>query len=256
MIFRELCEGGCNDAWFWRQQSDHLLEMTAFQLKLWACLFMLVDHVGVAFFDDNLLMRGVGRLAMPIFAFLLVEGFRHSHNLANYFARLILLGLLSQPVYMFAFPDYPGLGLNILFTLALGLLMLHGYAKSGSVWVVAVAAVLAEIANLDYGSFAILLIFVLYRWDGRNKNQLLGLLLLPIGWQALRRLIHTLSVTGFGSPELFLPLLPTFATGALAWFAGFFIAAYNRQVGRQEKYWFYLFYPGHLLAIGWLKTLL
>ena len=81
-------------------------------------------------------------------------------------------------------------------------------------------------------------------------------MLIPIGWQALRRLIHTLSVTGFGSPELFLPLLPSFATGALAWFAGFFIAAYNRQVGWQGKYWLYLFYPGHLLAIGWQKRLL
>ncbi len=230
--------------------------MTLFQLKLWACLFMLIDHAGVAFFDDNLLMRGIGRLSMPIFAFVLVEGFRRTHNLANYFARLILLGLLSQPIYMYAFPDYPGLGLNILFTLALGLLMLQGYAKSGSVWIVAVAAVLAETANLDYGSFAVLLIFVLYRWDGHTRNGLLRLLLLPIGWQVLRRLIHTLAVTGFGNPELFLPLLPTFVTGALAWFAGFFIAAYNQQAGRQGKYWFYLFYPAHLLAICWLKTLM
>ena len=230
--------------------------MTSFQLKLWACLFMLVDHAGVAFFDDNLLMRGVGRLSMPIFAFLLVEGFRRTHHLATYFARLLLLGLLSQPIYQYAFPDYPGLGLNILFTLALGLLMLHGYAKSGSVWVVALAAVFAELANFDYGSFAILLIFVLYRWDGQSRSGLLRLLLLPIGWQALRRLIHTLIVTGLGNPELFLPLLPTFVTGALAWFAGFFIAAYNRQADWQGKYWFYFFYPAHLLAIGWLKTFL
>ena len=74
--------------------------MTSFQLKFWACLFMLVDHAGVAFFDDNLLMRGIGRLSMPIFAFLLVEGFRRTHHLAPYFARLLLLGLLSQPVYL------------------------------------------------------------------------------------------------------------------------------------------------------------
>ena len=79
--------------------------MTSFQLKLWASLFMLVDHAGVAFFDDNLAMRAIGRLSMPIFAFLLVEGFRHSHNLANYFSRLVLLGIVSQPLYMFAFPD-------------------------------------------------------------------------------------------------------------------------------------------------------
>ncbi len=79
-------------------------------------------------------------------------------------------------------------------------------------------------------------------------------MLLPIVWQALRRLIHTLSVTGFGNPELFLPLLPTFVIGALAWFAVFFIVACNRQASWRGKYWFYLFYPGHLLAIGWLKS--
>lgn len=229
--------------------------MTAFQLKLWACLFMLVDHVAVAFFDDNLILRGIGRLAMPIFAFLLVEGFRHSHNLANYFRRLMLLGLLSQPIYMYAFPDYPGLGLNILFTLALGLLMLYGYAKNGNVWVVAVAAVLAEIANLDYGSFAILLIFVLYRWDGVNRTGLMRLMLVPVAWQLARRLIHVLNITGFGKPELFGLLAPTFVTGALAWFAVFFIAAYNNQSGWRGKYWFYLFYPAHLLAIGWVRSL-
>ena len=229
--------------------------MTSFQLRLWASLFMLVDHAGVAFFDDNLAMRAIGRMSMPIFAFLLVEGFRHSHNLVIYFVRLSLMALVSQPIYMFAFPGYPGLGLNILFTLSLGLLMLYGYARSGSIWVVAAAAVLAEIVNLDYGSFAILLIFVLYRWNGSTRSNLMQLLLLPIAWQEIRRLIHVLSVTGLGSPELFLPLLPTFATGTLAWFAGFFIAAYNHQVGRPGKYWFYLFYPGHLLAIGWLKTL-
>ncbi len=59
--------------------------MTSFQLKLWACLFMLVDHIGVVFFDDNLAMRAIGRLSMPIFAFLLVEGSR-THNLVNYLA--------------------------------------------------------------------------------------------------------------------------------------------------------------------------
>jgi len=227
--------------------------MTAFQLKNWACLFMLVDHIGVAFFDDNLAMRAIGRLSMPIFAFLLVQGFRRTRNLVHYFGRLILLGLLSQPIYMYAFPGYPGLGLNILFTLALGLLMLYGYEKNGSIWVVAVAAVLAELANLDYGSFAMLLIFVLYRWDGKTKGELMRLLLLPIAWQESRRLIHVISVTGLGSLELFLPLLPTFVTGALAWFAGFFIAAYNQQPSWQGKYWFYLFYPGHLLVIGWIK---
>ncbi len=228
--------------------------MTSFQLKLWACLFMLVDHIGVAFFDDNLAMRAIGRLSMPIFAFLLVEGFRRTHNLVNYFGRLVMLGLMSQPVYMYAFPDYPGLGLNILFTLALGLLMLCGYKQSDSSWVVAITAVVAELANLDYGSFAILLIFVLYRWDGKTKGELMRFMLLPIVWQALRRLIHTLSVTGFGNPELFLPLLPTFVIGALAWFAVFFIVACNRQASWRGKYWFYLFYPGHLLAIGWLKS--
>ena len=84
--------------------------MTAFQLKLWASLFMLVDHAGVAFFDDNLLMRGVGRLSMPIFAFLLVEGFRRTHNLVNYFVRLLLLGIYHNRFTCSLFPTIPAWG--------------------------------------------------------------------------------------------------------------------------------------------------
>ena len=51
--------------------------ITSNQLKLLACIFMLCDHVGLVLMNNNWIMRAVGRLAFPIFAFLLVEGYRH-----------------------------------------------------------------------------------------------------------------------------------------------------------------------------------
>ena len=50
--------------------------ITSNQLKLLACIFMLCDHVGFVLMNNNWIMRAVGRLAFPIFVFLLVEGYR------------------------------------------------------------------------------------------------------------------------------------------------------------------------------------
>ena len=214
---------------------------------------MVVDHAAVAFFDDNLAMRAVGRLSMPIFAFLVVEGFRRTHSLRGYIGRLLIFAFLSQPAYFFAFPGFPGLGPNILFTFALGLLMLHFYEEKQSLWVVAAAALVAELADLNYGSFAILMIFVFYRWDGRSGKELGRWLLLPVFWQASRQIISSVIRHGENLPAFLPQLLPILLVSALAWCSVFFVTAYNRRQGWQAKYLFYIFYPGHLLLIGFLK---
>ena len=70
--------------------------ITSNQLKLLACIFMLCDHVGFVLMNNNWIMRAVGRLAFPIFAFLLVEGYRHTSDIRKYFIRLFLFALISE----------------------------------------------------------------------------------------------------------------------------------------------------------------
>lgn len=123
--------------------------MTELMLKLAAFLAMVIDHAAACRLDKvffpgfskvYMISRAIGRMAFPIYAFCLVEGFRHSHDLRRYGGRLLLLGVISQLPYAFTlnrwylepafgevFPINPSRAfrsLNILFTLFIGLVLL------------------------------------------------------------------------------------------------------------------------------------
>ena len=72
--------------------------MTAFVLKLIAAASMLTDHAGLILFHKKKWMRIVGRLAFPLFAFLITEGFQHTRNRRRYGISLALFALLSDGV--------------------------------------------------------------------------------------------------------------------------------------------------------------
>ena len=63
-------------------------------LKILAAIFMLIDHAGLMLFDDNEIMRIIGRLAYPIFAFMIAEGCKYTKNKIKYFATVFLFGVL------------------------------------------------------------------------------------------------------------------------------------------------------------------
>jgi len=118
-------------------------------LKYIACITMLIDHIGASCIEAGLLMPGlesgafsrstlssvplfqldrllryVGRLAFPIFCFLLVEGFVHTHDVKRYIRRLLLFGLISEVPFDLAFFRTPfnPTNQNVYWTLALGVL--------------------------------------------------------------------------------------------------------------------------------------
>jgi len=125
-------------------------------LKTIACITMLVDHIGASCIEAGILTPGLdagtlsqdtlsayplyrldmvlrftGRLAFPLFCFLLVEGFVHTHNVKGYLGRLVLFGLLSEVPFDLAFfrtPFYPG-AQNVYWTLALGVLAMAGLKR-------------------------------------------------------------------------------------------------------------------------------
>ena len=128
--------------------------MTELMLKLAAFLAMVIDHAAACRLDRvffpgfskvYVISRAIGRMAFPIYAFCLVEGFRHSHDLRRYGGRLLLLGVISQLPYAFTlnrwylepafgevFPADPSRAfrnLNILFTLFIGLVLLVFFHK-------------------------------------------------------------------------------------------------------------------------------
>ena len=138
--------------------------MSSFVLKIIAIISMLVDHSGYLIFNSFSFMNYIGRLAFPIFAFLITEGYIHTSNLKKYFLRLLIFAVISQIPFMLLFPN--SFTLNILFTLALGLLAITVYNKLnnkslGFIFVI-LCAVLSHFLHFDYGWFGIAIIFIFY----------------------------------------------------------------------------------------------
>ena len=115
-------------------------------LKILAAIFMTIDHIGVILFPRVLLLRLIGRLAMPIYAFMIAEGCKYTRNRKKYFGTVFGLGAVCQTAY-YLFDG--SLYFSILITFSLSILMIYALqdwkekktALSGLVFGAAVAAV-------------------------------------------------------------------------------------------------------------------
>ena len=100
--------------------------MNTFILKLIALVSMIIDHYGAIFHEDIMAYRMIGRIAFPIYSFLLVEGYFHTSDFKRYAKRLFIFALVSEVFFDFAFYGKIYLGhQNIFFTLFLGLMTMH-----------------------------------------------------------------------------------------------------------------------------------
>ena len=215
-------------------------------LKLIAMISMVFDHVGDMFFPGALWMRMIGRLAMPLFSFCIAEGYAHTKNKQRYLLRMGVFALVSEIPFDLAFEGRVGLGhQNIMLTFLLAILALmlfdrirgegkeHAAGKTllGILCVCAVA-VLALVLRADYTLFAVLAVFLFYVLRNRHPLLRCGV---GVGFLALTRTVGYYRATG-------LSLIP--------------LLLYNGKRGRGLKWLFYAFYPGHLLLLYLLKTVL
>lgn len=223
-------------------------------LKLIACASMLLDHIGASCLETGLLagyyagtapaqpfllaldrvLRLAGRLAFPLYCFLLAEGFCHTRSAGRYLLRLLGFALISEVPFDLAFFGTPLYApyQNVYFTLALGLLclmLLHRCealpaAKRLPAQAAALAACCAAAVLLrtDYDWFGVALIAVLYLLR-RDPGRRLAAGCLMTLWEA-------------PAPLAFLP-----------------IACYSGRRGRcpgWARYAFYAFYPAHLAVLA------
>ena len=146
-----------------------LRRLSSNALKLAACVCMAVDHIGIVFMDNNYIMRAVGRLAFPVFAFLLVQGLMRTSDVRRYLLRLGIFAVVSEIPFDLAMHDtiwYPG-AQNILFTLTAGLFAIYAMDSRGPIgrWKVEIAlaaALLAEFLRFDYGMAGVGIIVMFY----------------------------------------------------------------------------------------------
>ncbi len=228
-------------------------------LKMIAIVSMLIDHGAVVLIENrilggpfdyiaaqtsestalwwnvNIILRLIGRLAFPIFSFQIVEGFIHTSDVKKYAKRLFLFAVISEIPFDLAifntwfYVRYQ----NVFITLFIGLAALEAVRKfeaEQSLWKQAAAVVLccggAQLLKADYGAFGVFFILLLYycRRDARMQTILGSLALL---WEVT-------------APLAFIP-----------------IRMYNGERGNKKWQWFfYVCYPAHLLILAGIHRVL
>lgn len=133
-------------------------------LKTIAIICMLIDHAGVAFFPGVTEMRLIGRIAFPLFAWCVVVGAEYTRNIWRYALRLLLVGLIAQPCYVWGL-NHKWHEFNIFATLLLGLFSIAGIQQKkffSHIWAPVLCLLLSCIIYVDYSWEGVLLILVLY----------------------------------------------------------------------------------------------
>jgi hypothetical protein len=128
-----------------------------------AMLTMLLDHLGIVFFKNELIFRLIGRLAFPIYAYCIVQGYKHTRNLKKYMLRLLLIAAVSQVPFMLALGI---MGFNAVATLLVCIFVLYLLDNWQGLLVFPVIAGMAitmQVLNFDYGIYGLLLVLT-YRY--------------------------------------------------------------------------------------------
>ncbi|MDR2183300.1 MAG: conjugal transfer protein TraX [Clostridiales bacterium] len=236
--------------------------MTVFKLKIIACVTMLTDHFGasillpmlgesVVIMEIYMLMRGIGRVAFPIFAYLIAQGCVHTKSVGKYLLRLGALAIISEPFFDMALGggsvDFLR-DTNIFVTLFLGAAAIALYEKVRQTFtdsyghIIGLLAVLpamtaAWLLSSDYAHLGVGIIFLIYMM--RPQSQWGRIVAVTIGMTVLY-----INNTNW--------LLFSLLSVAM-------IALYNGNLGTNSpaiKWGFYFFYPVHLAALIALRQMI
>ena len=216
--------------------------MTSFLLKIIGIISMICDHSSDAIIGNFSNLNLIGRFAFPIFAFQAANGYTHTRNLKNYMIRLLIFAIISQIPFMLFISTYSNnFSLNIFFTLLLGICSLYFYDKInnkilGFAAVIAIS-IIAQLIKVDYGAFGVLSVFLFYLFKDDKLKMLITFLLLCIG----KYTIYTIQA----------PILYEYyiKLGVFTFFAIIPILFFNNKQGPKLKYFFYVFYPLHLIIL-------
>lgn len=267
--------------------------MSTFTIKLIAIIAMLIDHLGAIFISPSTnpelyaLTRVIGRLAFPIFVFLIVEGFFHTRDVRSYLKRLGIFALISEIPFDLAFyhlrfqsnvlDDIKNVFVNyqeeklltlierfnknqnVFFTLFLGLLLIYlmslvekQFQKQLLISNLIDAVLTISILGLSYFlktdyDIAGILLFVSF-YLFRGSKAMLSFCLFIISATILCNFER---ISYFMMTGNYLYIISMFTP-----FAMVPIAFYNGKKGKSVKYLFYIFYPGHLLLLYLLNQII
>lgn len=242
--------------------------MSTLTLKLIACVAMLCDHIGYfgPYFAPTLgnVLRIIGRLAFPIYCYLLAFGFRHTSSRGRYFIRLTAFAMLSELPFNYCFYGRVSFEVNnVYFTLALGLIALVLYdapaqhrniaVRLAAILAVLACALAAEWLDTDYGGIGVLTIWLFYAAGDSKLYRAVVCLL--FGASGIVKLLVLALLDGFAAPEIssweLVRLCSAAAALPIVLCDGRRGAYPESKVGKTvTKYAFYAFYPLHLVILG------
>lgn len=243
-------------------------------LKLIACAFMLLDHIMKIFQAELLalmsyplysIISSFGTVAFFIFAYMVAEGVRYTRDVRRYLLRLLLFALASEVPFRLAkglilgVPPFSLFGTqNVIFTFLYGVIacVLYDYFSKAGKWGYGWASVvfmtlLAFILESDYYSYGVLTVFLMYVVKERRSR----LFLLSV-------MIFFFFITGEILPEI---ILYGFSPQRLYRYVSVLLVSqlnvlllsfYNGRRGWGGRYFFYVFYPAHLLILSLLHNLI
>ena len=218
------------------KKAINLPDLSGNALKVIAIISMVVDHFAYYLMEEGTMlyevMRCFGRIAFPVFAFLIAEGFRYTRNRMRYFLQLLIFAIISEiPWYLLNGADGTH---NVMFTLALGVVALATFEKlkkDGTLCccVILLIAFIATWSGVDYEWRGILVIVIFYLFGTSGK------IFFPFS-----RMMQLLCA---------FPLMMYYGiVGALLACMVLFMydGARGFIQGKVAKYGFYSFYPVHL----------
>ena len=237
--------------------------LNSLSLKLLAMALMLCDHLWATVIPGNNWLTAVGRLAFPIFAYQVAEGFFLTHNRKKYLGRMFVFALISEIPFNLlyyssvVFPFHQ----NVMFTFCLAVLLMMALERAKSkgpivfslaaVACVALGMLLGQLAMVDYYGSGVVTVLVFYLCRGRSWGRLgelaglivlncylLGGMMMPV-----TLLGHTFEISEQGLAVL--ALIP--------------IWLYNGKQGphsRALQYACYAFYPLHMLVLALMRMYL
>ena len=230
-------------------------------LKIIALAFMFTDHAGKMLFPAVAEMRILGRVAFPVYVWCMIVGFHYTRSVPKYLLRVLLVGLISQPLYIIAL-NHTWQEPNVFLTLFLGLCALWGIREKkflSHLWAPAAALVLAVLLNADYGWKGVLLFLLLYAVQDSRPGIAAVMVAFFLYWGAsysLTKSLFGLTVNLNALPDYISPLLSPFLR--MEAYALLSLPLILIPFGKDLKLprWVgYALYPGHLLLLYVLELI-
>ncbi len=238
------------------------LETTSMSLHIMAMIFMLLDHIWATIIPSSDWMTCVGRIAFPIFAFMIVEGYFQTHSLKKYVGRLLFFAVISEIPFNLMVGNsifYP-IHQNVLWTFLIGILCIHIIEKAKQTHEIrlitlaapsslTIATVLGLLGMVDYYNAGVYTVLVFYVFRGRKWWNFWGqlVLLAYINIQLLAGPEYEIHLWG----HTFFIVQQGFSLLALVP-----IWLYRGKQGPHNKwlqFLYYTFYPIHALILGLMQ---